>query len=73
MSTRILALALTYLGGVDAFFRINCATINRGRIDPLVNPGTLAAHSHTIVGSASELERCFLGQGTILTHSQTLA
>ena len=47
-------LALTLASSVHAFFRINCANIQRGRIDPLVNPGALAAHSHSIVGGSSE-------------------
>jgi len=51
LSTFVLALALA--SNVHAFFRINCANIQRGRIDPLVNPGALAAHSHSIVGGSS--------------------
>jgi hypothetical protein len=46
-------LAFTLASSVHAFFRINCANIQRGRIDPLVNPGALAAHSHSIVGGSS--------------------
>ncbi|KAK6439478.1 hypothetical protein LTR95_004311 [Oleoguttula sp. CCFEE 5521] len=49
----IVGLALTALQGANAFFRINCATVQSGRIDPLVNPGTLAAHSHTILGGSN--------------------
>lgn len=48
-----IVLALTLVSSVHAFFRINCANIQRGRIDPLVNPGTLAAHTHSIVGGSS--------------------
>lgn len=50
----IATLALASVGGVDAFFRINCAKIQVGRIDPIVNPGALAAHCHTIVGGSSK-------------------
>jgi hypothetical protein len=49
-----LALAAVFLGGVDAFWRMNCAVIQTGRVDPLVNPGALAAHAHTIVGGSSK-------------------
>ena len=52
ISTFVLALAL--VSSVHAFFRINCANIQKGRIDPLVNPGALAAHSHSIVGGSSQ-------------------
>jgi hypothetical protein len=50
----IAALALASVGGVDAFFRINCAKIQVGRVDPIVNPGALAAHCHTISGGSSK-------------------
>ncbi|KAK5121954.1 hypothetical protein LTR85_004526 [Meristemomyces frigidus] len=47
------ATALPFLVGVDAFWRLNCAKIQTGRIDPLVNPGTVSAHAHTIVGGSN--------------------
>jgi hypothetical protein len=47
-------LALLLLRRVEAFWRMNCAVIQTGRVDPLVNPGTVAAHAHTIVGGSSE-------------------
>lgn len=50
----VASLALASIGGVDAFFRLNCAKVQVGRIDPIVNPGALAAHCHTIVGGSSE-------------------
>ncbi|KAI5246626.1 WSC-domain-containing protein [Aureobasidium subglaciale] len=49
----VIALAFSSIGGVDAFFRINCAKIQVGRIDPIVNPGALAAHCHTISGGSN--------------------
>ncbi|KAK5166109.1 uncharacterized protein LTR77_008370 [Saxophila tyrrhenica] len=45
--------ALLFLGGVDAFWRMNCGIIHTGRVDPLVNPGAVAAHAHTIVGGSN--------------------
>ena len=43
----------TLFGGADAFWRLNCANIQYGRIDPLVNPGGVAAHVHTAQGGSS--------------------
>jgi hypothetical protein len=45
------------LGNVQAFWRLNCANIQYGRIDPLVNPGGVAAHVHTAQGGSSKSER----------------
>lgn len=38
---------------VKAFWRMGCSTIMNGRIDPIVNPGNLSSHSHTIVGGSN--------------------
>lgn len=38
---------------VNAFWRMGCSTIVNGRIDPIVNPGKLSSHSHTIVGGSN--------------------
>lgn len=38
---------------VNAFWRMGCSTILSGRIDPIVNPGKLSTHSHTIVGGSN--------------------
>jgi hypothetical protein len=67
----VAALALVSVGGVDAFFRINCAKIQVGRIDPIVNPGALAAHCHTIVGGSSKCHPTCLLLHVADTHSQT--
>lgn len=48
------AFALSCLVGVDAFFRINCEVVQTGRIDPIINPGAVAPHCHTIVGGSSK-------------------
>lgn len=42
-----------HLDQVDAFWRMGCATMLNGRIDPIVNPGRLSSHSHTIVGGSN--------------------
>ncbi|THX42582.1 WSC-domain-containing protein [Aureobasidium pullulans] len=44
LKNAVAALAFASIGGVNAFFRVNCAKIQVGRIDPIVNPGALAAH-----------------------------
>lgn len=51
--TVAVAIASLPIGMVDAFFRVNCGKIQTGRIDPIVNPGAVAAHAHTIVGGSS--------------------
>lgn len=51
------AIVSALLGNVDAFWRLNCANIQYGRIDPLVNPGGVAAHVHTAQGGSSKLDR----------------
>lgn len=51
----LVAISLPLFDGVDAFWRMNCAVVQTGRIDPLVNPGTVAAHAHTIVGGSSKI------------------
>lgn len=38
---------------VNAFWRMGCSTMINGRIDPIVNPGRLSSHSHTIVGGSN--------------------
>lgn len=39
--------------GVDAFWRMECPhRLGLGRIDPLMNPGTIAQHAHAIYGSS---------------------
>lgn len=55
VSTGVAACALFLAPGVDAFFRVNCAKILTGRVDPLVNPGAIAQHAHTIMGGSSKL------------------
>lgn len=50
------ATALPFLTGVDAFWRLNCAVIQTGRVDPVVNPGTYAEHAHSIVGGSSKAD-----------------
>ncbi|KAI5365343.1 putative carbohydrate-binding WSC [Septoria linicola] len=38
---------------VNAFWRMNCAHIQRGRVDPLVSPGRIAGHAHSIIGGSN--------------------
>jgi hypothetical protein len=46
-------MALALAGYSDAFFRMSCpGRIVRDRIDPIVNPGKIAGHVHTIAGGS---------------------
>jgi hypothetical protein len=48
-----LYLALAMAGYCDAFFRMSCpGRIVRDRVDPIVNPGKIAGHVHTISGGS---------------------
>lgn len=50
-STSALVAALLSIAPVDAFWRLPCsAPLVYERTDPIVNPGTSSAHSHTIMG-----------------------
>lgn len=50
--TRRLLPILAALSLVSAFWRMPCASFEgSNRIDPIVSPDTLAAHSHVIWGS----------------------
>ena len=43
-------LGLTFGQGANAFWRMVCGTVQVGRVDPIVNPGSLAGHCHMIAG-----------------------
>lgn len=47
-------LSLTF-GNVQAFWRMRCGTVQVGRVDPIISPGGVAGHSHTIAGPNSKL------------------
>jgi hypothetical protein len=48
-----LYMALAMAGYSDAFFRMSCpGRIARERLDPIVNPGKIAGHVHTISGGS---------------------
>ncbi|KFZ08439.1 hypothetical protein V502_09355 [Pseudogymnoascus sp. VKM F-4520 (FW-2644)] len=50
-STSALVAALLAIAPADAFWRLPCrAPLVYERTDPIVNPGTISAHSHTIMG-----------------------
>ena len=51
----ILLLGLIALIGQSlAFWRMGCSKLTLGRVDPIVSPGQVSAHVHTVVGSSSE-------------------
>ncbi|KAL9624606.1 MAG: hypothetical protein Q9160_001271 [Pyrenula sp. 1 TL-2023] len=39
---------------VQAFFRINCNIIQTGRVDPVINPGGVSSHVHTVAGASGK-------------------
>jgi hypothetical protein len=41
-------------GNVDAFWRMVCSTVQVGRVDPIISPGGVSGHCHTIAGPNSE-------------------
>jgi hypothetical protein len=48
-----LYLALALAGYSEAFFRMSCpGRIVRERLDPIVNPGKVAGHVHTVSGGS---------------------
>jgi hypothetical protein len=48
-----LYMALAMAGYSNAFFRMSCpGRVVRERIDPIVNPGAIAGHVHTVSGGA---------------------
>ncbi|KAI4690171.1 uncharacterized protein J4E84_004353 [Alternaria hordeiaustralica] len=53
-STNTLLLALGLAASSDAFFRMSCpGRTVRERLDPIVNPGAVSGHVHTISGGAA--------------------
>lgn len=48
------AAALTLVSGAHAFWRMPCQTeTGVARMDPLMDPGRIADHVHTVAGSSS--------------------
>lgn len=49
-------LAVAMMGnGVMAFWRMPCSRSGLARIDPIISPGEIASHVHTIHGSSGKL------------------
>ena len=40
--------------GVHAYWRMSCGLIQTGRLDPVVNPGSLSGHVHKVSGANSQ-------------------
>lgn len=41
----------------NAFWRMNCGTVQLSRIDPIVSPGGVSGHVHIVAGPNSENNR----------------
>jgi hypothetical protein len=52
--SRLAVAFATCLSSANAFWRMNCANMMVGRVDPIVNPGAVAAHVHTVQGGSSK-------------------
>jgi hypothetical protein len=51
----IVSTALTFAGNAAAFWRMPCRSqTGIARMDPIVDPGQISAHVHTITGSGGE-------------------
>lgn len=49
-----LFLAMSLAGFSEAFFRMSCpGRLVRERLDPVINPGKIAGHVHTISGGSA--------------------
>ncbi|KAK4157616.1 hypothetical protein C8A00DRAFT_40042 [Chaetomidium leptoderma] len=49
---------LASLGGVEAFWRMECrGRVGLARLDPLINPGAMSPHAHAIHGSSGFNEK----------------
>jgi Domain of unknown function (DUF1996) len=47
--------AAALLGHADAFWRTGCSKLELGRIDPIVQPGVVSNHVHTVLGASSKI------------------
>ena len=57
---------LLCLGRVDAYWRMVCGTIQTGRIDPVISPGQISGHCHTLAGAISKILQRWFGTSTSL-------
>ncbi|KAI1338944.1 WSC-domain-containing protein [Xylariaceae sp. FL0016] len=53
LSFFLLAFLALHVLSVDAFWRMVCGLIQTGRMDPIVNPGTLSSHVHKVSGASN--------------------
>ena len=49
----LLGLVCLYLPATDAYWRLPCGIIQTGRIDPIISPGAVAGHTHSIAGAVN--------------------
>jgi hypothetical protein len=56
LNTLVTAAILGMASVTEAFWRMECrGSTGLARIDPLVDPGQISGHAHTIHGSSGEL------------------
>jgi hypothetical protein len=50
-----IALSAGFIGSAHAFWRMECpGRVGLARIDPIIDPGTVSKHAHSIHGSSGE-------------------
>lgn len=55
MLKSIVAVSAGLIGGAHAFWRMECpGRVGVARIDPIVDPGTISKHAHSIHGSSGK-------------------
>lgn len=53
MLTLQFTIIILLLGTANAFWRMNCGTVQLSRIDPIVSPGGVSGHVHILAGPNS--------------------
>lgn len=59
MLKSFVAVSAGLIGGAHAFWRMECpGRVGVARIDPIVNPGEISMHAHSIHGSSGKPKTC---------------
>lgn len=55
MLKSVIAVSAGLIGGAHAFWRMECPQrVGLARLDPIVNPGSVSMHAHSIHGSSGK-------------------
>lgn len=59
MRSQAAIVALTLVSSVSAFWRMPCRSqTGKGRVDPIMDPGEISSHVHTIHGGGGKHVPC---------------